>query len=66
MATLTEYLRFVVTLTAVVDPFLAIPFFIAFTKDRTAADRARLARVVAITVFWCSPLQSSWVRHYCT
>src|SRR5690242_10925197 len=51
MATLTEYLRFVVTLTAVVDPFLAIPFFIAFTRDRTAADRARLARVVAITVF---------------
>jgi multiple antibiotic resistance protein len=51
MATLTEYLRFVVTLTAVVDPFLAIPFFIAFTGDRTAADRARLARVVAITVF---------------
>src|SRR5690242_8337039 len=51
MATLTEHLRFGGTLTSVVDPFLAIPFFIAFTRDRTAGDRARLARVVAVTVF---------------
>lgn len=51
MASLTEYLRFFVTLAAVVDPFLAIPFFIAFTKGRTAAERARLADVVAFTVF---------------
>ena len=48
---LTEYLRFVVTLTAVVDPFLAIPFFLAFTRGRAAADRMQLARVVAVTVF---------------
>lgn len=51
MASLTEYLRFVATLTAVVDPFLAVPFFLAFTKARTSADRARLARVIALTVF---------------
>lgn len=51
MASLTEYLRFVVTLTAVVDPFLAVPFFLAFTKDRNSADCARLARVIALTVF---------------
>ena len=51
MGDLTEYLRFVVTLTAVVDPFLAVPFFIAFTATHSAQDRARLARVVALTVF---------------
>jgi MarC family membrane protein len=51
VAGLTEYLRFVVTLTAVVDPFLAVPFFLAFTSGRTAEDRARLARVIALTVF---------------
>jgi multiple antibiotic resistance protein len=51
MGSLTEYLRFAVTLTAVVDPFLAIPFFIAFTRGQSAEERARLARIVAITVF---------------
>jgi multiple antibiotic resistance protein len=47
----TEYLRFVVTLTAVVDPFLAVPFFLVCTRGRAAADRAALARVTALTVF---------------
>jgi multiple antibiotic resistance protein len=47
----TEYLRFVVTLTAVVDPFLAVPFFLAFTAGRADEERADLARVVALTVF---------------
>jgi multiple antibiotic resistance protein len=51
MADLTDYLRFFVTLTAVVDPFLSIPFFIAFTKGRNAAQRKRLAGVVALSVF---------------
>lgn len=51
MATATEYLRFVVTLVAVVDPFLAVPFFIAFTASMRAEARMRLARAVAITVF---------------
>src|SRR5688572_33475193 len=51
MGQLTEYLRFVITLTAVVDPFLAVPFFIAFTSTHNAYDHARLARVIAITVF---------------
>src|SRR5690348_11746253 len=48
---MTEFLRFIVTLTAVVDPFLAVPFFLAFTSERDAAARRRLARLVAITVF---------------
>jgi len=46
-----EYLRFVVTLTAVVDPFLAVPFFITFTARQNEAERIALARIVAITVF---------------
>lgn len=51
MATLTEYLRFFVTLAAVVDPFLAVPFFLQFTVAQDSAQRARLARVIAVTVF---------------
>ena len=51
MATATEYLRFVVTLIAVGDPFLAVPFFIAFTTSMRGPARKRLARAVAITVF---------------
>jgi multiple antibiotic resistance protein len=48
---LTDYLRFVVTLTAVVDPFLAVPFFLVFTQSRAPEEVRRLARVVALTVF---------------
>jgi multiple antibiotic resistance protein len=46
-----DYLRFVVTLTAVVDPFLAIPFFLSLTASHRAAQRRALARTVALTVF---------------
>jgi multiple antibiotic resistance protein len=46
-----EYLRFVVTLTAVLDPFLAVPIFLTLTASRSAAARVALVRVVAITVF---------------
>ena len=41
-----EYLRFVVTLTAVVDPFLAVPFFLAFTS--TYGDAERRAHAIAV------------------
>ena len=51
MGTVTEYLRFVVTLTAVVDPFLAVPFFLEFTRVQSPADRLKLARLIALTVF---------------
>lgn len=47
----TEYLRFIVTLTAVVDPFLAVPFFLALTNARTPEASRRLARSVTFTVF---------------
>jgi multiple antibiotic resistance protein len=46
-----EYLRFVVTLTAVLDPFLAVPIFLAVTSASGHAARLRLARAVTLTVF---------------
>ena len=51
MSSLSEYLRFVVTLTAVVDPFLAVPFFLTLTASRSDAERKRQAEIVAFTVF---------------
>jgi multiple antibiotic resistance protein len=46
-----EYARFVVTLIAVLDPFLAVPIFLAVTNGRDHAARVRLARAVTLTVF---------------
>jgi len=46
-----EYLRFAVTLTAVLDPFLAVPIFVSVTAGGRSRDRLRLARVVTVTVF---------------
>ena len=51
MADYQEYLRYVVTLTAVLDPFLAIPIFISVTASRDEAGRLRLIQVVTLTVF---------------
>jgi len=47
----TEYLRFAVTLAAVLDPFLAVPLFLTLTANQTARERVVLVRAVAITVF---------------
>ena len=46
-----EYLRFAVTLTAVLDPFLAVPIFLSVTAGQREGRRVRLARVVTVTVF---------------
>jgi multiple antibiotic resistance protein len=46
-----EYLRYLVTLMAVLDPFLAIPIFISVTATRDDAGRRRLIQVVTVTVF---------------
>lgn len=48
---MTEYLRFAVTLAAVLDPFLAVPIFLTLTASHGARARVVLVRVVAITVF---------------
>jgi multiple antibiotic resistance protein len=46
-----EYLRFIATLTAVLDPFLAVPIFLGVTASREPASRHRLANAVTATVF---------------
>ena len=51
MSTFQEYLRFLVTLTAVLDPFLAVPIFLTLTASRSHASRVALVRAVAIAVF---------------
>ena len=50
-APLGEYLRYAVTLTAVLDPFFAVPIFVSVTARRTTAGRLALARGTAPTVF---------------
>ena len=45
------YVRFFVTLAAVLDPFLAVPIFLAVTASRGAKERSRLVNAVAVTVF---------------
>jgi multiple antibiotic resistance protein len=46
-----EYLRFAATLTAVLDPFLAVPIFLSVTAERDARARRQLAGAVTLTVF---------------
>jgi len=41
-----EYLRFIATLAAVLDPFLAVPIFLSVAASRDAASRKRLANAV--------------------
>jgi multiple antibiotic resistance protein len=48
---MSEYLRYLVTLTAVLDPFLAIPIFISVTAGRDTTAQKRLADAVTLTVF---------------
>lgn len=51
MTGLQDYLRFIVTLTAVLDPFLAVPIFLGVTSAHDPAGRRRLANAVTLTVF---------------
>lgn len=51
MNELHEYLRYLVTLTAVLDPFMAIPIFIGVTAGYEEGSRRRLADAVTATVF---------------
>jgi multiple antibiotic resistance protein len=46
-----DYLRYVVTLTAVLDPFLAVPIFLSVTAMDDERARHRLANAVTLTVF---------------
>ncbi|HZM34918.1 MAG TPA: MarC family protein [Burkholderiales bacterium] len=51
MTELQEYLRYLVTLTAVLDPFLAVPIFLSVTATHDPAARSRLANAITVTVF---------------
>ena len=51
MTAYQEYLRFIATLTAVLDPFLAVPIFLGVTAERDPGSRQRLANAVVVTVF---------------
>ena len=51
MTSYQEYLRYIATLTAVLDPFLAVPIFLGVTASRGPRSRARLAGAVTLTVF---------------
>ncbi len=46
----TEYSRFLTALLVIVDPFAAIPLFLALTQDYARADTLRVARLAAVTV----------------
>jgi multiple antibiotic resistance protein len=46
----TQYTRFVTTLIAILDPFFAIPVFLALADGRGSRDRARTASVTALAV----------------
>ncbi len=48
---LEGYVRFFVTLTAVLDPFLAVPIFLSVTAGSSVRERVVLVRTVAATVF---------------
>ena len=51
MTAYQEYLRFIATLTAVLDPFLAVPIFLGVCAARGSGSRQRLANAVVLTVF---------------
>lgn len=51
LADLREYVRFFVTLIAVLDPFLAVPIYVGATLSRSDVFRRKLAQVVTLTVF---------------
>jgi len=46
----TEYTRFLVALFVILDPFAAVPIFLALTKTYTKNERGQVANIAAITV----------------
>ena len=47
----TAYSRFLLSLLAVLDPFMAIPIFLGMCASHSDADRRRFAKVISLTVF---------------
>ena len=48
LADLRDYVRFFITLIAVLDPFLAVPIYIGITARKSEGARFALARVVTL------------------
>jgi multiple antibiotic resistance protein len=46
----TEYTRFFTALFVILDPFAAVPIFLALTKTYTKSERGQVANIAAITV----------------
>ncbi|MCK9990185.1 MAG: multiple antibiotic resistance protein [Rugosibacter sp.] len=51
LANWTEYSRFLLSLLAVLDPFMAVPIFLGMCAHRSDTDRRRFAKVISLTVF---------------
>jgi multiple antibiotic resistance protein len=45
-----DYTRFLIALTAVIDPFFAVPVFLSMTANQNENERRHIARVVSLTV----------------
>ena len=58
MLDFTEYTKIFISLFAILDPIGIIPIIILFTAGMTAAKRARVGRLVSLTV--CAPF--CWLR----
>lgn len=50
MASWTEYSRFFTALLVILDPFAAMPIFLALTQGYSQSERARVALVATLTV----------------
>lgn len=46
----TEYTRFFIALFVILDPFAAVPIFLALTNNYSAGERGRIANISAVTV----------------
>jgi len=46
----TEYTKFLIGLLAIVNPFGAIPIFVALTSDVQDVERKRIARIIVVAV----------------
>ena len=46
----TEYTRFFTALFVILDPFAAVPIFLALTKAYTVSEKHRIARIASLTV----------------
>jgi len=50
MESWTEYTRLITALLVILDPFAAVPIFLAFTKEYSIHERSRVASITAFTV----------------